>query len=458
MQCVYLMVIICSVFFDVSCDTIEVSLANARPDCVCDDLHPCIRKCCNPNHIIPDEAENCTDVGVDEFKINITGETSINAEVCYKYGVMNCTDNLNFYRLSPNEFDEDKYEIRSDGKLWTTNLKTLHDSDEYCVENFEDIGISVYLCIRAELMESSSVYALGMIVSLPFLFVTFLVHMLLPVKTIYIKCLIGFVLSLFFAYLTLVTIEYYRDFDRTICYVVGMFCVLSFMLSFWWTNAMSLDIWLTFSGKTQGFGRNRQKAERKRFLIYFAYTSILSIIHIIIILSLSIWGDPEAWYNPLFGEDKCWFQGNVGVMLYFYGPLACILILNVIFFGLTAWKIRQTQKETAVLRKGDSKSSSDDDKRFKVFLKLLLAMGGNWSLEVISFICEWQIGDVPVVITYLVDFCNVLYGVVIFFLFTFKKAHWVQLKKSYACLNKIKMPQICQRKKADAVFEEVPLS
>ncbi|KAF5292881.1 hypothetical protein FQR65_LT11133 [Abscondita terminalis] len=356
------LLIISSIVFYVYGDNVEISLRNAEPNCVCNNTIGCIRKCCNPDNIIPGYELNCTHVGVDNFRINISTEFGDEIpKMCYKYGVMKCEKS--FYRLDPLAYEEDQFEIRFDGKLWTTNLQDLYDSDGYCLENFEDIGMSAYVCTLPELIQSGSVYAVGMIVSLPFLFVTFFVHLLLPVKSIHTKCLMGFVLSLFFAYATLITLEYYKDFDRIICFIIGMICVFSFMSSFLWTNAMSIDIWLTFSGRTRGYGRSRKKAEMKRFWFYFTYAYGLGLVQVIIIVMLTIFGDDVGWYNPLFAKSKCWFQENMGLLLYFYGPLMTIIIVNVVFFGLTAWRIRQTQKDTAVLRQGENKSNSDDEQR-----------------------------------------------------------------------------------------------
>lgn len=67
--------------------------------------------------------------------------------------------------------------------------------------------------------------------------------------------------------------------------------------------------------------------------------------------------------------------------------------------------------------------------RFNLYLKLMLAMGVNWSMEVISWLVNWQASSFPTAIWYLTDFANAAYGVFIFFIFVFKRKIWIQLKK-----------------------------
>lgn len=69
--------------------------------------------------------------------------------------------------------------------------------------------------------------------------------------------------------------------------------------------------------------------------------------------------------------------------------------------------------------------------RFNLYLKLLLAMGLNWAMEVISWIFEWQVKDLPKTVWILTDTCNALYGVFIFFIFVFKRNIWNHLQRRY---------------------------
>ncbi|XP_031357285.1 G-protein coupled receptor Mth2-like [Photinus pyralis] len=431
----------------------NVSTKDSKPNCVCDENTICIRKCCELNHGIPGSAANCTWYGNPNFVTQITHDSETPPDVCFTYGIMQC--GFTFFRLEPRMNADDEYEIK-DGVLSTPAIEMAYPYNEFCVEDFEDIGVSAYVCVNEEAVEPGEYYAFGMLISIPFLIVTFVVHALLPVKTMHTKCLMCFVLSLAFAYVFLSSTQFYGGSDMIACLTIGMICVFNFMASFLWTNVMSFDIWLTFSG-VGGFGRNRKKSELKRYLMYSAYVWGFGVIHITMIVLLNTFASEDAWYNPLFGFDKCWFRDDMAILLYFYGPLAAIIVINIALFTLTALTIKKTQKDTKVLRQGENKSTDDDQQRFKLYLKLLLAMGGNWSLEVISWAWGWQVGPVPEFLNFVIDLCNVFYGVLIFFMFTFKKTNWIQLQKRFPSLRKIQMPNLCRRG-PQQTSESVPLS
>lgn len=67
--------------------------------------------------------------------------------------------------------------------------------------------------------------------------------------------------------------------------------------------------------------------------------------------------------------------------------------------------------------------------RFNLYVKLLFAMGVNWSMEVISWLVNWNTKNEYQYIWYATDFFNAVYGVFIFFIFVFKKKIWTLLQR-----------------------------
>lgn len=61
------------------------------------------------------------------------------------------------------------------------------------------------------------------------------------------------------------------------------------------------------------------------------------------------------------------FSGGVPTLVYFYGPMAILIVINITLFIITAWKIKQVQQDTAMLRKDESKKHSyeNDKQRYK---------------------------------------------------------------------------------------------
>ncbi|KAJ8927957.1 hypothetical protein NQ314_019590 [Rhamnusium bicolor] len=197
----------------------------------------------------------------------------------------------------------------------------------------------------------------------------------------------------------------------------------------------------------RGFNGKRH-AERKRFLLYCLYAWGMPVIHVLIVVLLNEYGDETKAYYPGVGKTKCFLEDKLPNLLYFYGPMAILITINIILFILTAVKIQKVKKETSMLKHSDSKRHTyEDDKqnftehvnkktnalyRFNLYLKLLFAMGINWAMEIISWAVIWKMGEqVPSYVWYLTDFCNAMYGAFIFFIFVFKKKIWKSLQKRY---------------------------
>uniref|UniRef100_A0A1Y1NFN1 G-protein coupled receptors family 2 profile 2 domain-containing protein n=3 Tax=Photinus pyralis TaxID=7054 RepID=A0A1Y1NFN1_PHOPY len=274
-----------------------------------------------------------------------------------------------------------------------------------------------------------------MIISMPFLLLTFLVYAVLPDRNLHGKCLMCYVITLFGAYAFLVFIQLYpNDLAGANCKTLGILCFFFFTVSFFWMNVMSIDIWWAFSG-LRGFSGSRKEAERKRFILYCGYAWGVSLLLTTIVIGFTVSENVEknVWYNPGMGDGQCWFRDGVPTLLYFYVPMATIIVVNITLFAVTACKIKRVQQDTAMLRKDESKKHSyeNDKQRFNLYLKLMLAMGVNWAMEIVSWIVDWQIGRVPPPVWYLTDFCNALYGVFVFFIFVFKRNIWKLLKRRY---------------------------
>lgn len=200
-----------------------------------------------------------------------------------------------------------------------------------------------------------------MIFSLPFLLITFCVYGFIPeLRNLHGKSLMCYVFALFILYISLSVVNLEGntfESEGMPCIFTAYMIYVSVLLCFFWLNIMCYDIWATFKVGIRGRG-----SDRKRFALYCLYafgvplflTSILFIIDFTELLPRD--------YRPLMGITRCWIQNNRFVeAIYTYTPISLILLVNVALYSVTALKIYKVQKETSVVRTGDSQKHSKVD-------------------------------------------------------------------------------------------------
>jgi G protein-coupled receptor Mth (Methuselah protein) len=409
--------------------------------CICNIKRPCIRKCCGPNEIMIDK--DCVSSNFSMTFPTHNEDIPTNAEQDYHF-VHNKDCKNNKMLLTPHFQESDKFYIQANGSIFLPMFddQKWRNPEDYCVEVFDNEELelnktlSIMLCLSDE--EENSVDSMhkinvyGMIISMPFLLATFIAYALLPDRNLHMKALMFYVINLMLSYLLLVIIQLTDSrFSQGVCTSIGYFCLLFFLVSFFWMNVICIDIWFTFSG-LRGFTGSKKSAERKRFFMYSAYAWAVPILHVLIVYIIDTNSKENSWFSPGIGKGQCFLRRGYPELLYFYGPMAILITINIILFAVTAFKIRSIKKETSMLKKEDSKRHSyeNDKQTFNLYLKLLFAMGVNWSMEIISWAVIWS-GKAPDAIWYLTDFCNAIYGVFIFFIFVFKRSIWKLLKKRY---------------------------
>ncbi|XP_044763899.1 G-protein coupled receptor Mth2-like isoform X1 [Coccinella septempunctata] len=414
--------------------------------CPC-NLKKCIRKCCAADEIMVNK--NCTKserrvlipihANTDlQHHLDMKNESHRDFDFFYLHS--RCNRSI---RLEPEEEPSDVFFIQANGSLFAPYLgmDELLGPHGYCVDVFDDQimdnQFTALLCNDEVTTEqaiqeiTTKFYFSGMIISMPFLLVTFLVYALLPDRNLHMKALMCYVINLLHAYIFLVTIQLTDEvFEDTVCAILGYCCVFFFLASFFWMNVICVDIFLGFRG-FRGVPGVRS-SERKRFILYCIYAWGMSLLIVFITFMVNHFGNVGQWFYPGVAVGQCFIRNGIPQLLYFYGPMGIIIILNVVLFTLTAMRIRRVKKDTAMLKHSESKRHSDDDQQnFNLYLKLLLAMGVNWSMELVSWAVNLNNKAVPQYVWYLSDFCNATYGVFIFFIFVFKRNIWKQLRRRY---------------------------
>lgn len=76
------------------------------------------------------------------------------------------------------------------------------------------------------------------------------------------------------------------------------------------------------------------------------------------------------------GRDRCWIVRSRTIeLIYVYIPIGLILVLNIFFYSITAYKIYQVRKETSIVANEDNRHSKADlDKARLVFFSILKSL------------------------------------------------------------------------------------
>ncbi|XP_039302754.1 G-protein coupled receptor Mth2 isoform X1 [Solenopsis invicta] len=274
-----------------------------------------------------------------------------------------------------------------------------------------------------------------LLVSLPFLLVTFVVYSIFPeLQDMHSYILRAHIASLFIAYV----IMYYdrqdselQRVDDKICCITLAYILNFFLLStFFWLNVTCFDLWWKFRGLCSYQTNIRQ--EKKKFIMYSIYAwGIPLIINIICAIMDYVDGIPKNW-KPQICTKKFWFGENLAKTIYFYIPMSATIISNICFFIATIVSIMYPHIRTArQLRHSESKCHNENKRRFKMYLKLFIVMGISWIMEILA----WSIDSVPSYIWYSTNMLNNLQGLIIFIIFVCTKKIKQQLLKRYGGQN-----------------------
>jgi G protein-coupled receptor Mth (Methuselah protein) len=198
-----------------------------------------------------------------------------------------------------------------------------------------------------------------MIFSLPFLVITFCVYGFIPeLRNLHGKSLMCYVFGLTILYISLSVVQLEGESflpESFLCVFCGYMMYVSILLCFFWLNVMCYDIWSTFRGMR---GRG---SDKRRFMLYclYAFGVPLLLTGLVYLIDLTRFIPKE--FRPQMGQNRCWLQNNRLVeAIYTYIPISIILTVNVALYSITAYKIYQVQKETSVIRNGDSQKHSRD--------------------------------------------------------------------------------------------------
>jgi len=411
----------------------------------CAERH-CIRKCCPLGMAINGNERICQFYSKD-FVVVVQHENGSVVDV----GDMLILDGGTAPRchneisvLRPDIYgDGDQFFILPNGQL-KVPLYTYEESviKDYCIDSFfyDNFSESAMVCFPEQPEDpwNMLIYRYFLIVSSLFLILTFIVYAVLPeIRNIHGVTIMCHVASKAVMYITFALIQlnvgvYDDPVSHRICITLAVTSHFTWLASFTWLNVMSFDIWWTFSDLKPRSLRhhNRRHHLGFRFLMYSLYawgvpTLIVSVGQILD----NVANVPENIIKPDFGVYSCWFGDASAQMAYLYGPIALIILSNIVFFVLTALQLYRVSVDAAF-----ATNKAHAKQKFRVIFSLFVLMGISWMMEIVSFAADGETGDYIWIPT---DILNIMTGVYIFVIFVCKKKVWKLLKQRWVLLDKI---------------------
>lgn len=132
------------------------------------------------------------------------------------------------YKLSPKEYPEDEFMILDNGSVYKYNKNELLRETDYCLGILLSSVFDIIVCYKDEdeyeINVNEVLYPIGMIVSVPFLFATFIVYCLLPeLKNLHGYTLRAHIISLLVAYTTLSSVNVIpqKQISNSLCIIFG---------------------------------------------------------------------------------------------------------------------------------------------------------------------------------------------------------------------------------------------
>ncbi|XP_068633297.1 G-protein coupled receptor Mth2-like [Battus philenor] len=394
------------------------------------------------------------------------------------------------YKLDPEKNSRDEFYLLVNGSLFVPFSEPyLLGTRDYCMETFwnetNPAGVTLPLvCFRTPFKEAKTsailiIYAAGLIISVPFLLATACIYTFIKeLRDTHGKALACHSVCLAIAFSCLAATQLTgQNFPTTVCTVMAYSIQLSFVSCFFWLNVMCFDTFLNVRRYINSSVSRRSM--RRRFAWYCAYAIVLPVLLLLVTVTMDLSpAVPSTYLKPNFGVKGCWFKTDQAALPYFYGPVAVILLSNLVIFFFTsrAFAVHYDKlKDVTPLDLAHSDNSTSDDwvrlgtvlgqplpaheraaspprestinfsQRLKKYKKIFrtccilsVIMGLSWVLEVVSWAAG--AGTAAVSVWSLFDLINALQGVVIFCMYVLQ-----QPVRSYVKLSKL--CKACRRKK-----------
>lgn len=386
-------------------------------------MKPTLHECCGGDGVFDTEEKKCAYRkeppnipalvdNLSEFEV-VDGFPS-----CNKSGVHSVVGNASAGKIS------------SDGAIQFEDFRV--PAGQFCIERTLDLkSVKVIACDehapqRPEVALKADIrftlYPVGFLISVVFLAATLAAGWLLPTAhhVLHWRCQTHHVACLMLGDLLMAVIQLGgTSLHGTACKTIAIMAHFFFLSAFFWLNTMCFNIWWTFRDLRPASLEKGQETLRLRVYACYAWGGPLLVAGL---AALFDYLPPQPGYTflrPRFGENYCWFYGDMEILTYFFGPVGVLLATNLLLFAATAWELTCGLWKREVV-----KSTTERAALGRVCMKLVVVMGVTWVADVIS----WAVGG-PQYLWYFTDLINALQGVFIFAVVGCQPQVWTALKK-----------------------------
>uniref|UniRef100_A0A1E1XEH3 Putative class b secretin-like g-protein coupled receptor gprmth5 n=1 Tax=Amblyomma aureolatum TaxID=187763 RepID=A0A1E1XEH3_9ACAR len=300
-----------------------------------------------------------------------------------------------------------EYELRADGSILVCAESGLLPARRMAVYKFRDTDGYITLA--------------GSIVSLACLLVKMALQMRAPGPWKLPDLLISMLsLSIFAAQLLFLFVMVAAR-QRALCTLIGMLVHYFFLASFFWTNALALDLYWSVASIADPTKRRGVHT----FCLFSAYCWSLPCLVVLLSAAMDLWILPASHpLSPGYGRGVCWISNRLALLAFFAAPIAAIVAVNMAVFALCVVRISGTLTHADKLRRG-----AHTRWRLMVYVKLALVMGATWTLGFVAPFARAQ------ALWHAFVILNSLQGAFVFFAFTrlalrHRLASWLQAGRS----------------------------
>ncbi|XP_059488946.1 uncharacterized protein LOC132204447 isoform X2 [Neocloeon triangulifer] len=344
------------------------------------------------------------------------------------------------------KYEDDIEDVLNSETLDATACLGLYEIvDKDGVSNITQILLECSSDTHVQPLKTSRVviYTILFLIGAVFLLATIVVHLAVPVLTKGVrgKGLVAHCAFMFIAHIALIVVQLegstLPDYP---CHALAYLIQFTLLAGFFWLNVMCFDISMTFRS-LQSMVPRGTLSERRQFVWYTVYALGIPFLIFVVTVALNqaYRNKPgyDSWLpDPTIGVRSCWFdQDKDGILIFFYGPIGILLLINMLLFLFTTYKIWKLSHAANMINQNDnSQRHNSEHKRFVLFLKLFGLMGIPWVFEIIS----WKAKGAEEY-WYFTDAINILRSVFIFTTFCWKRKVWRLLCEKYPKLKELSL-------------------